>query len=213
MQERPIIKVCGMRELDNIACLAHLPIDLMGFIHYPPSPRWVGTSLSAQALDAVLPSHVGRVGVFVDSPIEEVERAALRLGLTHLQLHGHEPIAEVRRMRAQLGLPILKAVGIGSRADIDLALSYADEVEYILLDTKTKAYGGSGAQFDWTLLEHYTSSTPLLLSGGIGVEDAELVRSLQHPALRGVDLNSRFESEPARKDADRLASFLRQLLP
>lgn len=212
MTQKLLVKVCGMRELDNMACLAHLPIDLMGFIHYPPSPRWVGTNLTAQVLDAVLPSHVGRVGVFVDSPIEEVERAVLRLGLTHLQLHGHEPIAEVRRMRAQLGLPILKAVGIATRADIDLALSYADEVDYLLLDTKTKTYGGSGSQFDWTLLKAYTASTPFLLSGGIGAEDAELVRSIQHPALRGVDLNSRFESDPARKDADRLATFLDQLL-
>ena len=197
-----MIKVCGMREPDNIRAVETLGIDLMGFIFWPKSSRYVSER------PAYLPTHCKRVGVFVDEDLETVRRIADEYALDYIQLHGHES----REYCAQLnGLKLIKAISVSGHDDIATYKTYEGLVDYFLFDTKCPSVGGSGQQFDWSVLSAYDGSTPFLLSGGIGPDDAERVKAFHHSKCIGIDLNSRFELSPGLKDVAALRRFLIQL--
>ena len=203
-----IIKVCGMREPDNIRAVEQLGINWMGLIFWPHSSRFVATP------PAYLPQRVKRVGVFVDADIASITEILNVYRLDVLQLHGHEDPTFIRDLRAALHqtVPlIVKALPVATREDIDATKPYEGLVDYFLFDTKGPAVGGNGTQYDWNILHAYQGMTPFLLSGGIGPEDALRVRSFQHPQLAGIDLNSRFETAPALKDVALLKSFIAEL--
>ena len=197
-----MIKVCGMREPDNIRTVETLGIDLMGFIFWPKSSRYVSER------PAYLPTHCKRVGVFVDEDLETVRRIADEYALDYIQLHGHES----REYCAQLnGLKLIKAISVSGHDDIATYKTYEGLVDYFLFDTKCPSVGGSGQQFDWSVLSAYDGSTPFLLSGGIGPDDAERVKAFHHSKCIGIDLNSRFELSPGLKDVTALRKFLNEI--
>ena len=105
---------------------------------------------------------------------------------------------------------MIKALSVATQTDLEQTQRYQDCCSILLLDTKTPTYGGSGQQFDWSLLEHYTGPLPFLLSGGIGPQDAKRLLGLRHHALLGFDLNSRFESAPGHKEYNLLKPFIEQ---
>ena len=199
------IKVCGMRDPQNIKEIAALQPDYMGFIFYEKSPRFAG-NLDPEIVK-VLPATIQRVGVFVDAPEETILRTIARYSLDMVQLHGNETPETCRRIRS--ACPVIKAISVRTAEDvIQGAKTFDGQVNYLLFDTKTSLYGGSGEQFDWSALKNQTGKTPFFLSGGIGPEDAERIAELDFPILHGVDLNSRFELEPGIKKSDFLRSFL-----
>lgn len=199
------IKVCGMRDSLNIRLVEQLPIDWMGFIFYPRSPRYV------DRLPEYMPEHLKRVGVFVDAEIDFIRERTDRFKLDLLQLHGHETPARCREVKAATGLGIIKAFGIGSAPDLTDVASYEGVADFFLFDTKCGTAGGSGRTFDHSLLSRYSGSTPFLLSGGLGPESASQLRSFSHPAFWGIDLNSRFEVAPALKSVGMLKQFLYEI--
>lgn len=201
-----IIKVCGMREAHNIRKVEALGVDWMGFIFYPQSPRYVS------AMPAYLPVNAKRVGVFVNQEPDLVSRLVQEFGLSIVQLHGTEDAPCIGRIRALCpGITIVKALNIAKSDDLKLATPYFGMVDYLLFDTKAKLAGGNGTQFDWNILSSYNGTVPFILSGGIGPDDAERLNAFNHPMMAGIDLNSRFESAPALKDAKLLESFLSKL--
>lgn len=196
-----IIKVCGMRDADNIRAVEQLNIDFMGFIFWPKSSRFVSER------PAYLPTNCKRVGVFVNETIEQVCRIADECGLDYIQLHGNESPQYI----SQLGYPVIKALSVCNSEDITSYRKYEDIVDYFLFDTKSPYIGGSGKQFDWTVLEHYDGTTPFILSGGIGPDDASCIKTFHHPKCIGIDLNSRFEIAPGLKDISKLKTFINSL--
>jgi phosphoribosylanthranilate isomerase len=200
-----IIKVCGMRDPDNIAIVSKLDIDWMGMIFYPKSPRHVEHSLEDASFNGL-----DKVGVFVDASLAEIKDKVFRYGLNMIQLHGSESPEFCREVK-RLGLKVIKALAISDRTDLADASSYESMVDYLLLDTKSSGKGGSGRKFDWSILEAYTADLPFLLSGGIGPEDAEAIGQVDHPRMMGVDLNSRFEVSPGLKGVDLVQRFVRDL--
>ncbi len=199
-----ILKICGMREATNIQAVEQLGLDWMGFIFFPASPRYVGEVIP------YLPRQMKRVGVFVNSSRQTILSQALKYGLTHLQLHGHESPDECLFWKEQ-GYLVIKAISIKSAADFNQVENFESCVDYFLFDTKTKLRGGSGKQFDWDLLAHYHGTTPFLLSGGIGPESVAKLMRFRHPLLAGYDLNSQFETTPGMKDIPKLAAFVRAI--
>ena len=199
---KPIIKVCGMREARNIREVEALGIDLMGFIFWPKSSRYVSIRPN------YLPQKVKRVGVFVNEDIEQVKRIAETYVLDYIQLHGSESPEYAQQLR---DWKVIKAFNIATTADLGITNLYKGIADCFLFDTKGKSVGGNGEKFDWSVLEDYTGDTPFLLSGGIGPDDAERVRAFHHPKCIGIDLNSRFETTPAIKDIAALQRFLSQL--
>ena len=196
-----------MREPENIRAVEEqVKPDMMGFIFWEGSKRYVSEP------PAYLPECT-RVGVFVNPTEEEVLQKAEDFGLNAIQLHGQESPDFCRTIKEQTGLPVIKAFSIASAADIANTRQYEDTATLFLFDTKCKSVGGSGEKFDWDILQQYKGNTPFLLSGGIGPGDEEKVRRWRHPRWVGIDLNSRFETAPACKDADALAKFVRSLSP
>ena len=191
-----------MREAENIREVEALGIDLMGFIFWEKSSRYISKR------PAYLPTKCKRVGVFVDEDIESVKRIADDYALDYIQLHGHESSDYCAQLQ---GLHLIKAISVSSRNDIATYKTYEGLVEYFLFDTKCPSVGGSGQQFDWSVLSAYDGSTPFLLSGGIGPDDAERIKSFHHPQCIGIDLNSRFELAPGLKNVIKLQAFIKEL--
>lgn len=230
------IKVCGMRDAQNIRDVAALDIDLMGFIFYPKSPRFVSL-ISSQAgiipdysperLDRavnadgtpgyIFPKRIKRVGVFVDEMPQTIITYVYNYSLDYIQLHGKETPTLIDNLRRTLvpdlvpDIKVIKAFGINSADDLQQCEAYEGHADLFLFDTRTPLKGGSGRQFDWSVLEAYHGRTPFLLSGGIGPEDAERVKAFHHPQCVGIDVNSRFEAAPAMKDVELLSKFIKQI--
>jgi len=201
-----IIKVCGMRDAANIRELELLDIDWMGFIFYPGSSRYVGRNLS------YIPSKVKKIGVFVDQDPQIVRERAKQNQLDAIQLHGNEPPWYCINLREE-GYRIIKSFGIDEDGFVPTAQldAYEGKCDYFLFDRKTMLHGGSGRKFDWSRLADYPGDTPFLLSGGISSEDVEEIKSFVHPRFAGIDINSRFEIEPALKDIEMIKEFVKQL--
>ena len=195
-----------MREADNIREVEALGIDLMGFIFWPKSKRYVAEP------PQYLPSQVKKVGVFVDASLEDIRQHIQDYQLDIIQLHGHETpdfIAQLSIFNFQFS--IIKAFNIATAEDLAQTKPYEGIVDYFLFDTKAQLPGGCGEQFDWSVLSHYEGTTPFLLSGGIGPDDAERIKSFHHPRCIGIDLNSRFEIAPGLKDVNQLKDFISNL--
>ena len=205
-----------MRDADNIREVERLRvgdgtsgmalgIDMMGFIFYPKSSRYVSER------PAYLPQKCKRVGVFVDEDIENIMKIADDYALDFIQLHGHESpdfIAHLNYQLSTVNCQLIKAFNIATKEDLDATAPYAGLVDYFLFDTKGPSVGGNGEKFDWSILDAYNGDTPFLLSGGIGPDDAERIKTFRHPKCIGIDLNSRFEIEPGIKDIVKLKTFL-----
>ena len=205
MIQGKLIKVCGMREADNIRALEQLQtIDMIGFIFYPKSPRCICE------LPAYMPAHSKRVGVFVNEDKKEIEMLADRFGLDYIQLHGNESPEYCRSLQTA-GFRLIKAFSIATRKDMENMQAYEPYCDYFLFDTQCKQHGGSGNQFDWSLLNSYKGHTPFFLSGGINPYSALAIKELRHPRLAGFDLNSRFELKAGVKDVERIDCFLATL--
>ncbi|MCD8309931.1 MAG: phosphoribosylanthranilate isomerase [Prevotellaceae bacterium] len=202
-----LVKVCGMTEGENIRQVESLGVSLMGFIFYPPSARAV------RVMPAYLPLKAKRVGVFVNEAPEHIVACIAKYGLDYVQLHGKETVDDGRRLHEETGIKLIKALPLSSPREAAGAEVYSGVCDYLLFDTPTKAYGGSGKRFDWSLLDSYQGDTPFLLSGGIGPESVEAIKAIHHPRLAGIDLNSRFELSPGVKDVERLRRFLEALQP
>ncbi|MFI3328334.1 MAG: phosphoribosylanthranilate isomerase [Rikenellaceae bacterium] len=205
-----VFKVCGMREKGNIADVAALNPTMMGFIMYDKSPRYVGV----KALPAT-PEDVMRVGVFVNAEMQHIMDMVNYHDLDFVQLHGSESVKMCEALRkADVG--VIKAISVAAEGDIKKAAEYAECVDCLLFDTKCEEHGGSGKRFDWSLLESYEElglDTPYMLSGGIDDTMADEINELaaRYENFAGVDLNSRFEVEPALKDVKKLEAFVAQL--
>ena len=161
-----------MRNAENIRKVEAMGIDLMGFIFWSKSKRYVGERPS------YLPTNCKRVGVFVDEDIEQVKRIADEYELDFIQLHGHESPEYIRLLDNR---KIIKAFNIATTGDFALTEAYEGVANYFLFDTKGKSIGGNGEKFDWSLLSTYDGNTPFLISGGIGPDDADLLKTFHHP--------------------------------
>ncbi len=201
-----IVKVCGMRDGDNIREVEQLSIDWMGFIFYPKSSRYVSE------VPAYLPTKCKRVGVFVDASTDEITKKIHDFSLDAIQLHGNEYPEQISHLLSLTShLSIIKAFNIATAEDLKSTASYTGLADYFLFDTKGPSVGGNGEKFDWSVLDSYEGETPFLLSGGIGPDDAARVSSFRHPKCVGIDLNSKFESSPAFKDVTTLSRFLNEI--
>ncbi len=201
------LKICGMKYPDNLAEVAQLQPDYLGFIFYEKSPRYMADTLSPEVVQLVSAS-IQRVGVFVNATTEFMQEKATRYGLQALQLHGHEAPEQCYELQ-QAGYVIIKAISIGREGfTLDQVVPYQPYVDFFLFNTQGKQPGGNGLTFDWNVLKNYAFDTPFFLSGGIGPEEITAIRQLTLPRLYGLDVNSRFETEAGRKDTDKLATFM-----
>lgn len=203
------LKVCGMRESQNIRELLLLKPDYMGFIFYEKSPRNVGGVLD-EALLKSFPETVQKVGVFVNASLDFVKGQVARYALDLVQLHGDESPAYAADLFAE-GIRVMKVFSVGNEFDFKQLGQYNPFVEYFLFDTKGKARGGNGEVFNWELLKDYDQQVPFFLSGGIDLENTDDLKALKEMNLHAIDVNSKFELEPGLKDIDRVRVLSKQI--
>lgn len=204
------IKVCGMKYPDNIEHLSLIPIDYMGFIFYPKSLRYIDKILPETILSQT--KDILRVGVFVNEKIELIFSRIEKYKLDVIQLHGSEhPKYCSDLLRSFPNIKIIKAFSISSPNDLHSTKEYNSVCDFFLFDTKSTQYGGSGKKFDWSLMDFYTGELPFFLSGGISMEDVGKIKEIKHPKLYGLDLNSKFELEPGRKNIELIKEFIEEI--
>lgn len=225
------IKVCGMRDADNIRAVSDLGADMIGFIFWKGSPRYVqmisssaGTipdyseeRLAKRQNKSVPPERPERVGVFMDDMPQNIVTRVYNYDLDYIQLHGSESRIMIENLRSTLvpdiknNIKIIKTLSIRSKDDIEAYKEYEGIVDMFLFDTKMSLTGGSDEQFNLALLDEYKGKIPFLLGGGISLRDTERLRRISHPLFAGVNLNSKFETEPGMKDIDKLRTFIEEI--
>lgn len=204
------IKVCGMRESENIRSLiSEVKPDWMGLIFYPRSPRYVPDEKAGQLKEI----SIKKVGVFVNESEVEILRKIDQFGLSAVQLHGKESVDFVHNLSVKTNTELWKVISVETEIDWKSLEGYLPFVSKFLFDTATAVHGGSGNRFDWDVLKTYPFHKGFLLSGGLDEQSAEEVLALrqQVPQLQGVDLNSKFEDAPGVKNIDKLNRFKKKL--
>lgn len=216
-----IIKVCGLRDSENIRQVIELGVDWIGFVFCERSPRNVtmipthaGIIPDRGSLSTITPGHSPlRVGVFVDEMAQNMITRVVNYQLDFIQLNGHESPTLIRNLRSTLipdiqpNIRFIKTISVRSHEDVAAFKKYEDCVDFFLFDIQESAVENSRA-FDWNILDAYDGQTPFLLGGGIGPNDAERVHSFHHPHCVGIDLNTCFEASPGMIDIEKLKTFL-----
>lgn len=198
-----------MRDPDNIRAVNSLGVSFIGLIFYRKSSRFV--PMTNPPLHE--PTNAKLVGVFVDEPPQVISANVNHFNLDYVQLHGDESPEYIDDLRSAINpdIGIIKAISVSSPEDIAKAEKYQGHADMLLFDTKCTSKGGSGVQFDWSALNAYNGSLPFLLSGGIGPDDADRVAAFHHSQCVGIDLNSKFEIEPALKDVEKIKTFISEI--
>jgi len=197
---RTRIKICGLTRQQDLEAAIRLGADAVGFVFFPPSPRYLSLA-QAHQLALRVPPFVTRVGLFVNADPQQVRDTLAEVGLDLLQFHGEEEAGYC----AQFGLPYLKAARVRPGVDLlEFARTYAT-AQGILLDAWVEAYGGAGQSFDWSLIPS-NFPLPMILSGGLHMDNVgEAVMKIKPWA---VDVSSGVESAKGIKDADKIAAFI-----
>jgi len=194
------IKVCGLKNDENIRSVAALKPDYMGFIFYKSSPRFA-SELNSEILKDI-PANIGKTAVFVNESAENINKLINLHDFDLIQLHGDETPDFCQSFRTKV--KVIKAFGVTTGFDFEQLKYYLNKVDYFLFDTKAETYGGSGKTFDWSVLNEYKLKVPFFLSGGISPDNISEIESIHHPQLYGIDLNSKFEDSPGIKNIRQL---------
>jgi phosphoribosylanthranilate isomerase len=205
------IKVCGITQLKQLQQLEAMNIDFAGLIFYKESSRFVGDKLDKKEIKSA-DFDLKKVGVFVNPEMIEVLDAIDEYGLDIVQLHGDENPQMCEDLSSEV--EVIKAFRVSSETDIDKMVAPYDNVcDYYLFDTGglKESFGGTGQQFDWSILTKAKIEKPFFLSGGIGPDDAERIRAFKHPDFFAIDINSKFEKEPGLKDMGAILKFRQAL--
>jgi phosphoribosylanthranilate isomerase len=195
------VKICGVRTLEEAAAAIEAGADALGFNFWPRSPRFIAPA-DACIIARRLSPLVSLVGVFVNESRQRIIETASLVGLQAIQLHGDESPAFCKDFET---LRVIKALRVGETFDCQKIEQYA--VSMILLDSKVKgSYGGTGHRFDWRTAIEAKRYAPLMLAGGLRLENVAEAITLVRPAA--VDVCSGIEAEPGRKDLDKLREFM-----
>jgi len=194
------LKVCGMRDPQNILEVASLQPDYMGFIFFDKSPRDVGNDFN---IPVEFPAATKKAGVFVNAETKHIIKQVQRLKIDLVQLHGKETVAQCDALRS-VGIEVVKVFSIDDDFDFRVTTPYKKFVNYFLFDTKGKYYGGNAQVFNWRVLDTYDQEIPFFLSGGLNPDNIVNVAPLKKMNLHAIDVNSGVEKSPAMKSVEKI---------
>jgi phosphoribosylanthranilate isomerase len=201
-------KICGISDAEAMRMAVAAGAAYVGLVFYPPSPRNL-TAKQACGLASLARAPVKKVGLFVDPDDATLAAVTMQVALDLIQLHGRETPERVAAVRAGFGLPVMKAIKVGSAEDVEAARAYEDAADLLLFDAKApgaRLPGGTGQSFDWTLLAGRTWRKPWMLSGGL--DAANVAEAVRVTGARIVDVSSGVESAPGRKNPAAIRAFL-----
>ena len=212
------LKICGMRDPENIEEIALLQPDYLGLIFYEGSPRFVEGEIGGLA------KETKKTGVFVNPSEEYVLEKVQKYDLSAVQLHGEESAEFCHSLRNTISgtdkkVELIKVFGVKEEFNFSILDAYEGIVDLFLFDTKGRNRGGNGITFNWDILKEFNSPTPFILSGGIGPEEVSEIKKLYRhfekndraDLFYGIDVNSKFETAPGLKNAEKLKTFRKAL--
>lgn len=204
------IKVCGLTKLNQVKELVDLKVDFLGFIFYDKSPRFVLNHLNLEQISEI--RHRKKVGVFVNEDLEKIIDISEKVNLNFIQLHGDETGDYISELRQKLNseIVIIKVIRIGKQTPDELQKTINQQpttINYLLFDTDSKAFGGTGKTFDWNILNDIEIPIPYFLSGGISLENIHQLSTINHQPF-SLDINSKFEIEAGNKDLEKIKKLI-----
>lgn len=203
-----LVKICGLSSPETLLATIAAGADMAGFVFFEKSPRHIGLE-TARTLGLLAQGKIARVALTVDAPDDALGEIVDALAPELLQLHGHESPDRVRAVKARFGLPIIKAIGVATAADMEASKAYEGVADILLFDARPAAGaavpGGAGISFDWDLLRNMTAKN-WMLSGGLDVEN--VAQALRRTFAPAVDVSSGVERERGIKDAGKIRDFL-----
>ena len=205
-----IVKICGLTTPATVAATLDAGADMLGFAFFAKSPRNIAPD-AAGRLAAPARGRAQIVALTVEPDDAVLEQIVAALAPDLIQLHGHETPERCAAIRARLGVPVMKALGVAERADLASVPAYAAVCDWLLIDAKpprgAPRLGGNGVPFDWRLVEGFSPGVPWLLSGGLTAENVGAALALTRAP--GVDVSSGVESAPGVKDVAKIAAFVK----
>jgi phosphoribosylanthranilate isomerase len=199
------LKVCGMKYQDNIQQVAALQPDYLGFIFYEKSVRNFDLHVIPE-----ISKNIKKAGVFVDADIDVVLKKIKKYKLQAVQLHGKESPDYCKKVKKEK-IEIVKVFSIKDEFDFSILKPFETVCDYFLFDTQGKHPGGNGYTFNWNVLDNYPSTKPFFLSGGIGLDQIEEIKTFKESKASkycyALDVNSKFEIEPGLKNIENLTEF------
>ncbi len=202
------LKVCGMRDAENIKALVELKPDFIGFIFYDKSPRFVGNNLDVELIQSI-PREIRKVGVFVNATVDYILQNVKKYNLQYVQLHGNETPDFCKSLRLK-GVNIIKAFRLDESFIFSQLNNYKPHVDFFLFDAKGEGYGGNGVTFDWTILKKYDNQKPYFLAGGISLDNLDELAGIT-PKPYAFDVNSKFEVSPGVKDIEKIEELVKKM--
>lgn len=203
------VKICGVTSATAVEDAVNAGARYLGFNFYRPSPRYVAPSKACNLMLSV-PAGVAKVALLVDPDDAELDTLMAQVSADFLQLHGHETPERVAEIRARYGLPVIKAVGVANKSDLETLDRFAGVSDQLLVDAKpprnASLPGGNGLAFDWRLLQGRQWSRPWLLAGGLTPENVAL--AIELTGARQVDVSSGVESAPGEKKRALMDAFV-----
>lgn len=203
------VKICGLRDRAGVIAAADAGARYLGFVFFPRSPRAVDVE-TARDLAGSVPVGVARVALVVDADDALIDTITERVPVDLLQLHGSESPERVAEIRTRTGLPVMKALGVATEADLASVASYLPVADQLLLDAKpppgAALPGGNGLAFDWHLLAGCRWPRPWMLAGGLTPDN--VAEAVQLTNAQQVDVSSGVESAPGVKDAAKITAFM-----
>lgn len=204
------VKICGLRTPEDVAVAAEAGARYAGFVFFPKSPRAVSIT-QARALALSAPVGLAKVALVVNADDALLDEICAEVPLDMLQLHGGESVERVAQIRARYGLPVMKAVGVASEADLPSLEAYGKVADQLLVDAKAPKDsvlpGGNGLAFDWRLVAGRRWPVPWMLAGGL--TPGNVAEAVRLTGARQVDVSSGVESAPGEKSPELIRAFVR----
>jgi phosphoribosylanthranilate isomerase len=205
-----LIKICGLSTPETLEAALEAGADMVGFVRFPKSPRHLALDLGHR-LSLQAKGRAQRVVLLVDPSDEDIAQAIEAINPDLIQLHGSESPERVAEIRSMVNRPVMKALGIAEKGDLEALAPYVETSEHLLLDAKPPRAagalpGGNGVSFDWKLLNGLDPALPIMLSGGLNPDN--VAQAIGLTKLKAVDVSSGVESSPGQKDAAKIKAFV-----
>ncbi|NQU61711.1 MAG: phosphoribosylanthranilate isomerase [Rhodospirillales bacterium] len=204
------VKICGLSDEAAVAAAVDGGADMVGFVFFQASPRYVAP-MRAGALAEAVPQGIVRVGLVVDASDELLAEIVLKAGIDMLQLHGAETPERVREIKERFGLPVMKVLPIADAEDVAKASDYEGIADKLMFDAKplkgATRPGGNARAFDWALLKGAAVEVPWVLAGGLTAEN--VAQAVKASGAQALDVSSGVEDAPGRKSPEKIAEFLK----
>ncbi|SFQ15927.1 phosphoribosylanthranilate isomerase [Roseivivax halotolerans] len=203
------VKICGLTRVEDVRAAAEAGAAYVGFVFFPKSPRNVSVE-AARELALEVPPGIAKVGLLVDPSDALLDEIDAAVPLDMIQLHGRETPERVAEVRARMGLPVMKALGVSSEDDLAKVAAYGRVADQLLIDAKApegaELPGGNGLAFDWRLVQGRRWPVPWMLAGGLTPENAR--RAVAMTGAQQLDVSSGVEESPGIKDAGKIRAFI-----